>query len=480
MYGNLNNFLDVNELDSLVNYDLKNESPWEDVKTETNPIKKFQKYKINNRNAYSAGEEAFDCDVSNFTHTIFQRLWLENWSDILENCKGNFGEYWEEFSEDTMNSFSTTYLVARKIYKNNLKKIMANQLLTKFASNTHCIGNFTYVPYKLYKSDNHSFNQYRGFRREDDDRYFVYDYFDLSLKLIKESTDEITFRDYIDVFYLNDYVDENYNIIPLFERHRQFLNNEKLPLEHPEQFLPQNEKELNEYVANVLELIELRGKRIVEELQAKMTDNDDVVECLDDKNDAVKEEETESNKESVCTPKTKHKKNILKKIISSLWGKIAIAILFITVVCVIWQLHVMLQNVGGFLNLCGQYGTIPVLVDIMKTIPPMIIDILSILVFIAALCVALLFILRKFAYRRMWLCEECNHLFSYRKEKTVLDRSEDISIKVELETKNRDREVIGTSEQYIPGVREHYIVYYVCKHCGRRMAREKTRDVKKI
>lgn len=63
-------------------------------------------------------------------------------------------------------------------------------------------------------------------------------------------------------------------------------------------------------------------------------------------------------------------------------------------------------------------------------------------------------------------CKECKKMFAMKKrDKTHID-SQQISVKKEIKNRNRDGEVIGTSEQYIPGVRHYYKTTYVCKYCG--------------
>ena len=177
---------------------------------------------------------------------------------------------------DTMNSFSTIYRTAKSVYSNTPHLLEQNNFLARFASLTHTIGNFTLVPFQLSpQRDTRSFNQYRGFRGNDDNPYFVYDFFDLSLKLIQENTSTQVFKDYIDTFFLNDYVDKDYRIIPLFKRHQVFLEESYLSVKDPGAFLPQNETELNEYLSNVNQLIQMRGRRIVAALKKQVPNIED-------------------------------------------------------------------------------------------------------------------------------------------------------------------------------------------------------------
>jgi hypothetical protein len=277
MYKNLEMFLvSGNSLESLVTYDFKNESPWPDVNNEANSLKKFQLYKAKE-------EPKFDCDSSNGTcplaSDIYNRLWgwtYENRFHLPERLSSCFQGQWERMGSDTMNSFSTIYRTAKSVYSNTPHLLEQNNLLARFASLTHTIGNFTLVPFQLSpQRDNRSFNQYRGFQGNDDNPYFVYDFFDLSLKLIQENTSTQVFKDYIDTFFLNDYVDKDYRIIPLFKRHQVFLKERYLSVKDPDAFLPQNETELNEYLSNVNRLIQMRSRRIIDALKKQIPNIED-------------------------------------------------------------------------------------------------------------------------------------------------------------------------------------------------------------
>jgi hypothetical protein len=190
-----------------------------------------------------------------------------------------------EVRADTMNSFMTTYDQAKIIYKNGENHLYANanenEELRKFARLTHTIGNFTLVPRNLppFTTVNISFNQYRG-------RKTVYDYWDLSLRLLKEnlvfpeSNLEDSFEQYVRLFYLKDYyLDDNHTIKPLFTRHKKLLAEPlEMPLSlttalgktlKPDDFLPQSESELIEFLKTVNFRIEKRGKKMVRELEKK-------------------------------------------------------------------------------------------------------------------------------------------------------------------------------------------------------------------
>lgn len=67
-------------------------------------------------------------------------------------------------------------------------------------------------------------------------------------------------------------------------------------------------------------------------------------------------------------------------------------------------------------------------------------------------------------YRTKNACGQCNKHRAVKLINTCVISKEDISILVELETKNMQSEVISTTEQYIPGTRTEYEDIYKCKY----------------
>ena len=73
-------------------------------------------------------------------------------------------------------------------------------------------------------------------------------------------------------------------------------------------------------------------------------------------------------------------------------------------------------------------------------------------------------------------CKKIDALMITRK----LINEENISIKVQLENRNNSGEIVGHSEQYIPGVRKTYEITYECKFCGYINKELEKEDCKKI
>ena len=67
-----------------------------------------------------------------------------------------------------------------------------------------------------------------------------------------------------------------------------------------------------------------------------------------------------------------------------------------------------------------------------------------------------------------------------KKTKEEIVGQEDVSVLVETKMRNNRQEVVGTGEQYVPGVRTTYREYYTCKHCGNVVTRDYTKSRAKM
>ncbi|KYG33899.1 hypothetical protein [Alkalihalobacillus trypoxylicola] len=447
MFKSLNRFLEQNPIEDLVNYDIKNESPWDEVNAEKAPIQKIQKYKDCNRNT----SLSFDCDNSNgtcdFVDSIYKELWgwsFRNRMNLPSELYTKFNNDWDRLGSDTMNSFSTIYRQAIKINSDNKSSVKQNKHLQKFATLTHTIGNLTLVPFKIdFENDKKSFNQYRGFRGNETNKYFVYDFFDLSLKMIKENVDPQTFKEYIEIFYLQDFVnmDDNYSIKPLLKKHKPLLAQNKMSLDKPESFLPDHNDELNEYLINVNKLIMQRSNRLVNALKNKLDLHD-----------------TEATRES-----NQSKRKIRKFPIKVIGWSLIVMVSFVISILLLFEF----AELEGIIikNAIEQYGILAVGTEIIQNYTT------SILIFFLFAFV-ILFVLIKIStvlfdmiLDKLGRCTSCHKLFAMKKVKNHLINVADISIKKELKQKNLNGEVIGTTEQYIPGKRKTYEMIHQCKYC---------------
>ncbi|KGR91574.1 hypothetical protein CD30_04500 [Ureibacillus massiliensis 4400831 = CIP 108448 = CCUG 49529] len=463
MFRNINEFINGgNTFEMLINYDFKNESPWESVRNETDFLQKFHNYKYQNKSNIK-----FDCDNSNgtcaLTDSLYQMLWgwsYKNRYSVPEFLKEKFGLQWNRFGPDTMNSFATTYNQALVIYGNDENKVKGNPYLNQFAALTHSIGNFTLLPFKLNpEEDGKSFNQYRG---ANFGKYFVYDYFDLSLKLLKESVSDLVFKKCIDTFFLNDYVDANYNVKPLFKSHAAFLSSERLSLNNPRKFLPQNESELNEYLNNVIINIQARARRIVAELQKQISlptgNSVNISKTFPDESGELPVS-TSDNKVIASVNKIwqKFKKSNLGRHTLTLLG----TFLFVFLITFVITIYLTISRITHVTlpELFHTNGVLVVLISLLEIVLPLSFQ-------LAILLTLILYFFIWWIRKKLWLCPDCRRIFGMKKLQTVLEKSEIINIKVDLENRDLNGKIIGTSEQYISGKRRHYTIHHQCKFCG--------------
>lgn len=73
-------------------------------------------------------------------------------------------------------------------------------------------------------------------------------------------------------------------------------------------------------------------------------------------------------------------------------------------------------------------------------------------------------------------CPACKKLFAMKPARTEFLGKENISVKQELNNYDSNHDVIGTHEQYVPGTREYYRKWYVCKYCGNKYYKNFKKD----
>ncbi|MGN0484793.1 MAG: hypothetical protein ACI4HI_14700 [Lachnospiraceae bacterium] len=235
---------------------------------------------------YKSDTSPFDCDRSEYAKEIYQCLWGfdpegYNFQNITVGNKSilmgmdTINSFWTTFAwslnrwckNDLQKYFGISYVNANsipyflqnygalvQIIRNNLSEEIY-QMFQAFAKLTHTLGNFTLVPKKVqpHIPERQSFNQARASKWND--------YFDLSLLWLQSNTDpdwgEETFRAYIDRFFLNGYVTQQYQIVGFTSTHQQILSgNQNLDNR------PQTKQELLQYLQVVCSLIQQRGNRM--------------------------------------------------------------------------------------------------------------------------------------------------------------------------------------------------------------------------
>lgn len=125
------------------------------------------------------------------------------------------------------------------------------------------------------------------------------------------------------------------------------------------------------------------------------------------------------------------------------------------------------------LSLLSFFIIVPLILNIMQI--KWVAVILVIALVIAVIAYAFLKIHTIIKYR----CPACKKIDALMITRKLINE-EDISIKVQLENRNNSGEIVGHSEQYIPGVRKTYEITYECKFCGYINKELEKEDCKKI
>lgn len=107
----------------------------------------------------------------------------------------------------------------------------------------------------------------------------------------------------------------------------------------------------------------------------------------------------------------------------------------------------------------------------------LILGILENILLLVIVLLGVAFVLYKGIQRR---CSTCKKMFVLKKQGNYLIKEEDIVMLVENKNRNSHGDVIGTSEQYIPGVRQTYDEVYICKRCGQEQRKRRVQEVPKV
>lgn len=94
--------------------------------------------------------------------------------------------------------------------------------------------------------------------------------------------------------------------------------------------------------------------------------------------------------------------------------------------------------------------------------------------------IAIAIILLYFCYWKNYTCPECRKLFALKKTKEEVIGQENVSVLVETKMRDTRQNVVGTSEQYVPGVKTTYREYYTCKNCGNTFTQDYTKRTPKV
>lgn len=218
---------------------------------------------------YKADEKEFmNMLVKRFAKSCYEDM--EMGPDTMNSFWITFCAYLISFCDDTYKwngNFKNTFLFKagengeqrkrairlKSDIENRVETRINNKNIDRFAQLTHTIGNMVLVPA--------GYNGYRG------TKHYLKDYFDLSLYNLlyswdnnnyldkKDSERQRKFREYINTFFLWDYVDETYDVKPLCESHKEKMREKTM---NGTNVLPEK-KEIDDLCIEINKRIERRS-----------------------------------------------------------------------------------------------------------------------------------------------------------------------------------------------------------------------------
>lgn len=88
-------------------------------------------------------------------------------------------------------------------------------------------------------------------------------------------------------------------------------------------------------------------------------------------------------------------------------------------------------------------------------------------VIVEVICCLASFAMITFVVCRDKICPICKKPFALKETSKEVISKENISVQIENKIRNREGKVTGTAEQYVPGIKTTYNVYYTCRFCGK-------------
>ena len=122
-------------------------------------------------------------------------------------------------------------------------------------------------------------------------------------------------------------------------------------------------------------------------------------------------------------------------------------------------------------GICGVLGV----TDMSSGIPERIAMLIVTVIF-----VGVMYIIIYYWYGKDYKCPSCHKPFCLQKTGEEVINKENVSVLVNTNTRNRNGEVVGSQEQYVPGERITYRVNKICKKCGKTCYSTYKRDIPKV
>ncbi len=98
----------------------------------------------------------------------------------------------------------------------------------------------------------------------------------------------------------------------------------------------------------------------------------------------------------------------------------------------------------------------------------------------ALICIGIMYLIIYYWFGKANQCPSCHKVFCLKKIGEEIVKKENVSVLVNTRTRNKNGEVIGSQEQYVPGERITYRVNKVCRKCGKMCYSTYRRDIPRV
>ena len=94
--------------------------------------------------------------------------------------------------------------------------------------------------------------------------------------------------------------------------------------------------------------------------------------------------------------------------------------------------------------------------------------------------VMVMYLIIYYWYGKDFKCPSCNKRFCLEETGEEVIKRENVSVLVKTNTRNRNGDIIGSQEQYVPGERITYRINKICKKCGKGCYSTYRKDIPKV
>lgn len=164
-----------------------------------------------------------------------------------------------------------------------------------------------------------------------------------------------------------------------------------------------------------------------------------------------------------------------------------------------WLIEWLLEIIGGLVNLIvALFRNLKIFVTIILGMAlfvmlsalcvfwsqqdPIIVKIIATFIFLAisAVICGLIFLIVYFWWGKDTKCPSCKKPFSVEKQGEEIINRRETYVPIKTNRWNNDGDVVGTSEQYVPGEIVTYKETFACKKCGHKTYKTHTKSIPNV